>query len=419
MVNNSKSVSIIIVHWNTPDNLKNLLRKLHSSKDFEIIVIDNNSDKSVDWINKSYPSVNLIHNSVNRGYAFACNQGILASKGDWLLFVNPDVEIASNAVKQLVHFATTRQLDAVSPDPISNSYKKPLTSPLTLILEFTSLNKIFTQSFISKVSRSSTLFGGALCIRRNVITELGGWDERFFIWFEDSDLTKRLLSNNYRIGWAPVNFKHEGGASFESIDSQTKRDMFFNSMSTFGDKHFEFWGKLIIKMLRKKIGVTTFIPELQKGVSITVPNMRKGLLDLFLKTNRGKMIDIDHLIIVTSASSPDKIWRYRKNFPSVRFIPIEYNNGFAHTVNIGFRASPTTWVGTVNDDVILSKRWIHTCINSAPADTGSLNPVVYKGDDSVESSGIDIHKKGKAYPMTKFQFLKSSQFLKSICFDDD
>ena len=70
----NSSVSIIIVHWNTPDVLKAQL-KLLCGFEGEIIVVDNNSADNVDWIKNEFSKVKFIQNKINHGYAFACNQG--------------------------------------------------------------------------------------------------------------------------------------------------------------------------------------------------------------------------------------------------------------------------------------------------------------------------------------------------------
>src|SRR5438045_2408868 len=123
-------VSIIIVHWNTPTQLKKLLTLLGSSNEQEIIVIDNNSSYSLSLIKKTFPHITVIENKLNRGYAAACNQGTVVSEGEWLLFLNPDIEITQNEVKSFIKEAEEKNLDACSPissDSLS-SYRKPLYS---------------------------------------------------------------------------------------------------------------------------------------------------------------------------------------------------------------------------------------------------------------------------------------------------
>src|SRR3989338_3057677 len=105
-----KKLTIIIVHWNTAELLKKCLAILSKTKTIQIIVIDNLSNKPLDWIKKEFPSVELIENKINRGYAFACNQGVSKAVGEWLLFFNPDVEITSEQITELLTYTETNQL---------------------------------------------------------------------------------------------------------------------------------------------------------------------------------------------------------------------------------------------------------------------------------------------------------------------
>jgi len=393
--------TLVIIHWNTPKELKKLLKLVAHDREFHVLVVDNNSDEPVDWITKDFPAVHLIQNSINRGYSFACNQGIQESKGEWVFFLNPDVFITPESVHRMIRYAHSENLDAVSPKPHSSDYMKPLATPFTFLTEFTPLVRIIPKWFISDLVDQFTLFGGCLGVRKWIIEDLGGWDERFFVWFEDVDLTKQLYKAGYKVGWAPVSFEHKGGTSFQLLDTQLRRNIFFNEMLVYGDKHFGQTGGLIVKMLQKRFRVTKFLPEIQSGISLTIPNVKKELLDRFLERNTAYLERIEHCIVVTSAVTPEKIWAYRKKHPSIRFVLLQKNRGFAHTVNVGFRVSPTQWVGTVNDDVVLNKDWLENCLVSAPADTGSINPVICSDSagQKIESAGISVLDKGKALPI--------------------
>src|SRR3989344_2253955 len=137
----NKKLTIIIVHWNTPEVLKKSLALLLKKDHSQIIVIDNSSTKKIDWVKKEFPAVELIENKINRGYAFACNQGVTKAVGEWLLFFNPDVEITSEQITELLTYTETNQLDACSVKT-NESYQKPLPSALSLLLEFTPIKRL-------------------------------------------------------------------------------------------------------------------------------------------------------------------------------------------------------------------------------------------------------------------------------------
>lgn len=242
-------ITIIIVHWNTPELLKKQLSFLKPDKNFEIIVVDNKSEESVDWVKKDFPNITLIKNSVNLGYACGCNIGAKGAKGNWLLFLNPDVLITNKQIIEMIGQAEKNNFDAASAEPESNNYQKPLPSLLSLLVEFTPLNRLYNfKNFITL----RTLFGGCLLIKNKVLKQLDGWDERFFLWFEDSDLTRRLYDNNYRVGWLNVKVNHIGGVSFKRLGDKNKRKIFFTSMNIYAKKHFSLLGRIIVNLLRLK-----------------------------------------------------------------------------------------------------------------------------------------------------------------------
>jgi GT2 family glycosyltransferase len=133
----------------------------------------------------------------------------------------------------------------VSLKPRSNRYNKPLPSPFSLLAEFSPLRRFVSlHRFVHR-----TLFGGGLLISRNVLEKLGGWDSRFFLWFEDSDLTMRLITSNFRIGWVDVPYTHKGGISFELLSEKKRKKIFFESMEHFAGKHFSHTGRWVVKFL--------------------------------------------------------------------------------------------------------------------------------------------------------------------------
>lgn len=409
-------ISVVIVHWNTPEFLKKQLQGLYKFLlNLEIIVVDNASNTSLSWMKREFPSIILIQNKLNRGYAFACNQGVVKSRGDWLFFLNPDVEISRQQIEQLINYAQINQLDAFCPTPNSNDYHRPLPSWMSLVVEFTPLNKIIPL----RIFRKKTLFGGCLLIKKYVLMSLGGWDERFFLWFEDSDLTARLLKANYKIGWAQVSINHIGAGSFKMLNEQFKRDVFFHSMNIFAKKHFSIFGKIIVGLIRKKYSKRNLLPEIQNGVIITVPNMKIELLEIFFKANKHVLSEIDELIVVTSALNSQTVWEWRKKYPQVRFIPIIKNEGFASTVNVGFRVASGKWVATVNDDVVLSNDWIKQCLLYSDRETGSINPLIYKQDKKIESAGVKISPQGKAFTLKPNNFSSDRVKSRNTCQEVD
>lgn len=391
----NEKISIIIVHYNTPERLESLLETLVQDTHFEIIVVDNASKKFPSIQNK-YPSVQIIKNQINRGYAFACNQGITFAKGEWLVFLNPDIEISSLGIHDWIIQTKEQKFLASSPHSLSKNYEKPVPSVLSLIAEFSPLKWVLPLSLFTH----KTLTGGALLIQRDLLMNMGGWDERFFIWFEDSDLTKRLLDKHISYGFVTIQYGHIGGDSFTTWDNNMKKTIFFHSMNIYAKKHFSWLGRIIISLVKNKYSTNNLLPILQEGTSITIPNMKKELLNEFFQKNNKSYLQFEEVVVVSNSIDTKDLWSFRKKYNSVRLIPIKTNNGFAQTVNIGLNVSTFKWTGTINDDVIIPDNFLKSILPLTSEKTGSINPIIVSSKQEVETAGITVLPKGKAMPIT-------------------
>ena len=387
-------VSIVIVHHNTPDDLQYCLETLGHQFDFEILVVDSASSQSIRSIAKKFPYVKVHELPWNCGFSFACNYGLSRANGNWVLFLNPDMAIEPLAIDKMVRYAQQKQLDAVSPQLNDFRYRQPLPSLIWMVRQFTPIGPLIP-SFLAP----QTLVGGCLLIRQAVIKHLGGWDEKFWLWFEDSDLTYRLKKAGYKYGFIQVPVNHTGGASVSLMSKQAQRQIFFHSLSIYAQTHLSPFSQLLAGILRYKFaGLHHLLPIKNRGLSVVIPNMRYDLLIDFLDSNISSFPLETQIICVSSGLNSQRIWQLRRKYPLVRFISLIHNHGFSSTVNIGFRTATTPIVATINDDVILNSASLAKLINS-PANYGSLNPVIYKLDHSIESAGIEILTKGKAQPL--------------------
>lgn len=234
--------------------LRQQLRRLTADKETEVIIVDNFSSKenamSVSALSKN--ATHIVLNKENLGFAAAGNIGARLARGEWILFLNPDVTISTAAVHEFVAAAAAQKLDAASPKTSDSRYLKPLPTPVTLVTEFSPLRRLIPLS----IFKQKTLTGGCLLIRREIFVQIGTWDEDFFLWFEDSDLTKRLIDGGYKIGWVDVNAEHAGGVSFRTISESRRILLFFTSMSIYAKKHFGRIGERIIRLLANHHGVS-------------------------------------------------------------------------------------------------------------------------------------------------------------------
>lgn len=404
----TSTISIIIPHWNTPELLEKLLviiGKNPKQNNLEIIVVDNNSkNPPIDFVEK-YSQVKFVFNKSNYGFAMACNMGATQARGEWLLFLNPDLIITNSQIQKLLDYAVNNKLDALSPIPENfdyhqNNYAKPIPSLANLLIEFSPLRKI-----INLESSKKTLTGGCLLIKNTVLQKMGGWDERFFLWFEDSDLSKRLYDKGYHLGWYPESVAHSGGKSIKKLSAQRQKDIFFHSLNSYSAKHFKNFEKNLLAFNNKRYSKRKTLPILEDGISIVIPNAKLEILKSFLIDNwpilkKQAESGIIDLIVVSSALNHKNIWQFRAEFPQIRFILLEKNKGFAHTVNQGWKASIKKWLATINDDTIIDRSWIDESIKYLSDQVGSMNPLILDMQGKIESAGINILPIGKAQPLT-------------------
>lgn len=233
------NVSIIIVNWNTEALLRDCLRSVYGQipeADCEVIVVDNAStDGSREMIRNDFPEVVLIENAANRGFAAANNQGIAVAKGRYVLLLNSDTVVLDNCIANIISFADARRRAGVIGCRVLNSDRTlqrtcfMFPSILNLFLSSTYLYKIFpTSRFFGRelmtwwdandVREVDIVKGCFMLIRREAIEEVGGLDENFFMYAEETDWCYRFKKCGWEVMFAPVGeIIHYGGQSTTQI----------------------------------------------------------------------------------------------------------------------------------------------------------------------------------------------------------
>jgi len=269
-------VSIVIVSWNTSDYLVRCLGLLDSATKgltTEVIVVDNgSSDGSQAVVAAQFPKVRLIQNADNLGYGRACNIGVQASCGRTVLLLNSDCELTPGSVTTMVE---TLDQDPslggvfcrlVNPDgSLQPSVHESLPSPWSMfgdLLLFSSLRYVVYRNpaLHRWVLRSTLLahqrshdvqWGGAACllVRQTVFKAVGGFDERFFLYWEDIDLCKRIRDTGFRLRYIPKPVAvHHWGRSTAKAPDFVLREAYCSRIYYFG-KHFPSWGGLLARWL--------------------------------------------------------------------------------------------------------------------------------------------------------------------------
>lgn len=218
----SPELSIIIVNWNTRDLLRNCLHSVYETVtglSYEIIVVDNAStDGSVEMLEKEFPWVNRIVNRQNRGFGAANNQAFAVMKGRYALLLNTDTIVTPEAVSKLWQFMETHQEAGIVGGQLLNADGSKQNSVasfpnlLTLSLNMSLLEYLFPRKYPSKrYSHAApievdSVIGACMMVRKEALDQAGFFDERYFFFFEETDLARSMRLRGWKIYHVPDAF---------------------------------------------------------------------------------------------------------------------------------------------------------------------------------------------------------------------
>lgn len=263
-------LSIIIVNYNQKNLTKICVEgilKLRPKIDYEIIVVDNAStDQSQETIKQLSKSVNIpfkfILNKKNLGLAKACNLGIKEAKGKYILILNPDIVVLENSIEKLYQFMEENPLVGVCGPKLLNPDKSIQTSyfrfpqwyiPLlrrTFLGKFSWAKKRLTEYMMTdfdhqKDQEVDWLLGACLMIRKKALEEVGLFDERFFLYFEDVDLCRSMKKAGWKVyyysGAEMVHYYQRTSAEQEGVFALFSRITWIHILSAI--KYFLKWYK--------------------------------------------------------------------------------------------------------------------------------------------------------------------------------
>jgi len=217
-------LSIIIVNYNTKEKTLACLRSLHEA-DFsgltkEILLIDNHSLESIEVEAKSVINdLIYIQNNENVGMGAGNNVGIRRSQGDYVLILNPDTQVEAGAIKTMLNYLQKNQdtglvgPELIYPDgaPQDSCYRYPnLILPLVRRTFLGGFAKDYLDYYLmknldlTKPQAVDWIMGSCLLIRKEVLNKVGLFDERFFMYFEDTDLCRRINNSGFKVVYLPT-----------------------------------------------------------------------------------------------------------------------------------------------------------------------------------------------------------------------
>jgi GT2 family glycosyltransferase len=257
-------LDIVIVNWNTGDLLARCLESIEATDRSgfvlsRVVILDNaSSDQSMNRLEKRDSRYSIIENLRNEGFAKGCNQGAADSQADYILFLNPDVVLESDALRVPIQFLEEHRLERlgmVGIQLVNQEGKIARTccrfpSLRSVYCKMLGLSNIapewFHSYFMSEWDHQTSrevdhVVGAFYLIRRELFKELGGFDERFFVYLEDVDLSKRAAERGWKAMYlSEVRAFHRGGGSSSQIKA---RRLFYahRSLMVYGMLHFSWF----------------------------------------------------------------------------------------------------------------------------------------------------------------------------------
>ena len=254
-------LSIIIVNYNVKFFLEHCLYSVKaaiSRIDAEVIVADNHSsDGSREWLEPRFPEVRFIWNDINEGFSKANNRAVAMAKGKYILFLNPDTIVADDCFEKCIEFfAAHADAGAIGVRMIDGSgrflkeSKRAFPSPGTSLFKLFGMARLFPHSALfaryylgnlpeKEDHEVDVLAGAFMIVRKDVLDRLGGFDEIFFMYGEDVDLSYRIqkagYKNYYFAGTTIIHFK--GESTRKGSLNQVRQ--FYTAMSLFVKKHYK------------------------------------------------------------------------------------------------------------------------------------------------------------------------------------
>jgi GT2 family glycosyltransferase len=261
------SLDIVIVNWNSGPYLEKCIRSIYENTrrvDFKIVVVDNNSSDGSAACLPIGGNELIVRSNTNLGFAKACNLGAKKSNADFLLFLNPDTIIKSSSIESALDCLI------VSPEKgivgIRHESEEGKTIPSCsrflklrfLINDVTGLSKVFGRRLKPATIMTDwdhndsrvvdQVMGSFMLMRRSDFEFLGGFDEKFFVYFEDMDIARRIVNiGKYSYYLNSVSIIHSGCVS----SNQVKSKRLFYSLSgriKYSRKHHSITETLLITL---------------------------------------------------------------------------------------------------------------------------------------------------------------------------
>lgn len=252
-------VAVVIVSYNSAEEIGSCIDALDGLPDIEILVVDNAStDGTVAVVQaRCRPGVRLLANSRNAGFAGGVNQGVRASSAPFVLLLNPDAQYQRGLSALLERFAQPDtgaaggMLTGSDGLPQTGFMARNLPTPAALMLEVLGINRLWPSNPVNwhyrclgmKLSETAAVeqpAGAFFMFSRAAFEKVGGFDERFYpVWFEDVDFCAGLKAAGYVVFYTPEAVaKHTGGHSVGALSVEIRQRYWYGSLLEYARKHY-------------------------------------------------------------------------------------------------------------------------------------------------------------------------------------
>ncbi len=271
------SIAVVIISYNTKEHLRACLKTVLPENPCEVIVVDNASvDGSADMVRAEFPQVTLYANNKNLGYGAAANQAIFQSMAEYILLLNSDLLLQPGTLEALSDYLDAHPRVAVVGPRLLNADGTlqascfPFPGTLQWLYDNDVAGRLLGRVPVLKGRSLRTwshdsqrvvpwVKGAAMEIRRRAFVEVNGFDESYFMYYEETDLCYLLNKAGWEIHFAPVTaIIHIGAASTMHLRTEMTVQQFSSAMH-FHEKHYSGLQVAALRLIWKCIVLIRFL----------------------------------------------------------------------------------------------------------------------------------------------------------------
>jgi GT2 family glycosyltransferase len=290
-------LTIIIVSWNCRGYLADCLRSIDdtgSAVSYSIVVVDNKSDDgTLKMLREDFPRVHLIANAENVGFAVANNQALKASRSRYVMLLNPDTIVHSAGLETLIRFMDDHPPVWAAGPAMLNRDGSPQRTGVrfpnnwNIFCEAFFLDRLFPRSRLfgrhkelyadASVSRPVDYVQGAcLIVRSEAVEKVGGFDERYFMYFEETDWCYRMKRAGGHVYFSPdAEVTHFGGGDVGHYDEE-RLVHYHRGLLRFYYKHYSWFASAIVRVIVAARSLVRI--GIWGGIAVIKPGARQSAL---------------------------------------------------------------------------------------------------------------------------------------------